>query len=171
MRRQLTVLPDFHFLLVAPNLDAAWLFDAARNYWDRFRPTIIGETRFLELIPASRFIAVTVIARRDIIDQLGVQVAQAALNAYFDPVVAETVDEMRVLLDERAASNQPFGVALATPFPTVDINARTPAAIPTANLPTTRPPVGFITATPAAQTTQDAPAPIDATPGPITGGG
>ncbi len=173
--RQLTSLPDFHFLLVAPNLGAEWLFDAARAYWDRFRPTIISDTRLIELIPPNRLVTVTVVARRDLINELGVQVGQASPLAAFDPVVYETVEETRAALNARVDRNQPFGVALATPFPTVDVNAivGTPAAIPTANLPTLRPPAGFVTATPAvpAQTTDDSAAtPIIATPGPVTGG-
>ena len=177
--RQLTVLPDFHFLLTAPNLGAEWLFDAARAYWDRFRPIIVSDTRLIRLVPSERLIAVTVLARRDIVGQLGVDIAQASPLAYFDPVVSETLDEMRAILDERAAINQPFGVALATPFPTVDVNVPnfTPAAIPTANLPPTQRPPGFITATPSSpvQPTDDSTdeaqqTPLAPTPGPIIGG-
>lgn len=180
MRRQLTTLTDLQFLLVAPNLGAEWLFDAARQYWDRFRPTVVSDTRLIRLMPPSRSVAVTVIARRDTVDAIGVELAQFAPLAYFDPVVYDTLEEVRQVLDERANTNQPFGAALATPFPTLDLSGGTPGgdlgAIPTPWLPPTRGPAGFITATPvppptSGAGTEPAQTPIQRTPGPISGGG
>ena len=51
--------PDFHFLLISPNLGAEWLFDAARVYWDRYRPTIVSDFNFVLLIPREQTVAVT----------------------------------------------------------------------------------------------------------------
>src|SRR5215475_8263612 len=79
--------PDYHFLLIAPNLGAEWLFDAARSYWDRYRPTIVNNFDFVLLIPTEKTVIVTVVARRDTAAQMGVQLAQDLPDAYFDPVV------------------------------------------------------------------------------------
>lgn len=173
MRRQLTVLPDFHFLLVAPELGAEWLFDAARLYWDRFRPIVVSDTRLIVLIPVTRPVGVTVLARRDTISTIGVELAQRAPSAYFDPLRVETIEEARAILNARAESNQPFGVAMATPFPTFDPNATESPLIPTPFLPPTRGPAGFVTATPQPPPPGEgtpAQTPIQPTPGSIIGG-
>ncbi|MEP7294444.1 MAG: hypothetical protein ABI835_21825, partial [Chloroflexota bacterium] len=117
------VYPEFHFLLVAPNLGAEWLFDAARAYWDRYRPTIITNLEFVPLIPPDRTIIVTVIALRDTAAQLGVRLAQINGNAYYDPVVYDLFDDAKAALDQRASLSQPFGVPINAPTPTLDLNA------------------------------------------------
>jgi hypothetical protein len=171
---QLTTLPEFHFLLVAPTLGAEWLFDAARAYWDRFRPTVVSDLEFVRLIPPQRSIAVTVIARRDLMPQYGVQMAQFVPLAYFDSISQDTFEDTKRILDERAALNQPFGAPIAPPLPTYDINQ---PIIPTPRLPPTRPPAGFVTATPSptadgtgGESTDVTLLPLSPTPGPIGGG-
>ncbi len=169
---QLTVLPDYHFLLIAPNLGAEWLFDAARSYWDRFRPTVISDLELASLIPPQRLIVITVVARRDAISQIGVDISQRMPMAIFDPVVEDTFDNMRNTLNQRAFANQPFGAPMATLPPTLDPNQ---PIIPTPRVPTSRPPAGFITATPspdvnAVPTQPPNLTPVQPTPGPVTGG-
>jgi len=175
-------LPNYHFLLIAPSLGAEWLFDAARVYWNRFRPTIISDLNFVRLIPANYTVAITAIAQRDAAPQIGVDVAVIRSDALFDLVVYDSFDEMKQALNDRAANNAPFGVPLAsTPGPTQP-------AIPTPLVPV-RPPGGFITQTPtpsetpteegaAPPTSTETPTfaqptpvqPIVPTPGAITGG-
>lgn len=140
------VRPDHHFLLLAPNLGAEWLFDAARNYWDAFRPTVIPNFNFVIFVPTERTINVTVIARRDTAPNLGVELSQIRPNAYFDAVVFDDFEDARVELNRRAEQQQPFGVPLTSPTSTPDPNA---PSIPTPRLPATRAPAGFVTATPS----------------------
>ncbi len=159
------IYPDHHFLLIAPNLGAEWLFDAARQYWERYRPTVVSNTRFIALIPPDKSVTVTVIARRDIEPDIARQLTFTAPNAYYDPVVYELFDEAKAELNRRAEQSQPFGMPLSIPTPTYDPNM--PVVIPTA----THPP-GFITQTPdpALLTPVATREPINPTPGPITGG-
>jgi hypothetical protein len=160
--------PEYAFLLIAPNLGAEWLFDAARSYWERFRPTIITDLEFVRLIPPDKTIIVTVIALRDMAAQLGVQLAQINLNAYFDPVVRDLFEQTRAALEERVQLAQPFGVPLNAPTATLDPNA---TLIPTPRLAPMRPPAGFVTqAPPTAQPGDQEPTPLLPTPGPVTGG-
>jgi hypothetical protein len=186
--------PNYHFLLIAPNLGAEWLFDAARNYWDRFRPTIVSDLRLVGQIPSDQQIIVTVVAARDTMAQIGVEMAQFVPHAVFDPLPADSFEVVKAELDRRAANNQPFAIFTnGGPVPT---NTADPNAfIPTPRLPT-RPPSGFITQTPAPAFTAEAtatpvitvvipvgsetpppatpnpnePTPLQRTPGPITGG-
>lgn len=177
--------PIYHFLVFAPNLGAEWLFDAARLYWETFRPTVLPDFEFLRLIPVEQSLTVTVVALRDTIAMLGVELAQTAPGAYLDAVVYDTFDQTREELDRRAQTQQPFGVPLAQPTLEVPF-------IPTPRLAPTREPVGFVTATPTPDPTRPPsptppviypatpqvqifptnppgePQPIQRTPGPIT---
>lgn len=157
--------PDHHFLLIAPNLGAEWLFDAARLYWERYRPIVISNLRFVGLVPPGKTITVTVVARRDIAPDIAAQLIMTAPNAYYDPVIYEALADAQAELDRRAEQSQPFGMPMSQPTPTYDPNM--PIIIPTV---THQQP--FITATPAPNSgTPDAPREaLDPTPGPILGG-
>ena len=182
-------LPDFHFLMLPVNMGAEWLFDAARLYWEHFKPTIVSDFEFVRLIPRQYQVAVTVIATRDRIAQLGVDLAQRVPDALYDVIAAESLDEVRESLDLRARLNQPFGVPLAITLlpPTIAVD-NTPVR-PTPG-PITGGAVigsGFITQTPTPSPLPAAPSPIPPateapatetpsgpifpTPGPITSGG
>ncbi|MEO8611501.1 MAG: hypothetical protein ABI690_26620 [Chloroflexota bacterium] len=181
-------LPNYHFLLIAPNLGAEWFFDAARVYWEQFRPTVVSDLEFIKLMPTSLNMIVTVLARRDTASQWGVLLAQAAPTALFDPIVQDAFDDAKRILNERAASNQPFGVPLVpTATPPAPIQP-TPGSILGPVTAPTRAPSGFITQTPTPNLNPQSPAnetptpdpntqsnggqaPIYPTPGPITGGG
>jgi|FLYN01.1.fsa_nt_gi hypothetical protein len=162
-------LPNYHFLLIASNLGAEWLFDAARAYWERFRPTVVSDLRLVALVPDTFTVAVTVIARRDTVAQIGVELARVRVDALFDPVVYDFFDDARLALEGRAALNQPFGVPLATP---VAAPLPTPLDVTPGPLPSEAPP-GFITQTPTTQPTPlptDPPQqPISPTPGAVSG--
>jgi hypothetical protein len=154
--------PDYHFLMIAPNLGTEWLFTSARTYWERYRPTIISDYTFLQLIPLGYTLAVTVIARRDSAEAMRVQLATLVPRAWFDPIIYDYAEDAQLALEGRAAVNQPLGVPYvpsATPLPP----AATLGPSPTWTEIPTRPPAGYITHTPA---------PIQPTPGPLpnTGG-
>jgi hypothetical protein len=162
-------LPNYHFMLIASNLGAEWLFDAARAYWERFRPTVVSDLRLVALVPDQFTVSVTVVARRDLVTQIGVELARVRADALFDPVVYDFFDDARLALDGRAELGQPFGVPLATPVaaPLATPITVTPGALSTEG------PSGFITQTPTTQPTplptgtpQD---PISPTPGPVSG--
>jgi len=177
--------PTYHFLVFAPNLGAEWLFDAARLYWETFRPTVLPDFAFLRLIPPEQTLTVTVVALRDTIAMLGVELAQTAPSAYLDAVVYDTFDQTRAELNRRAQMQQPFGVPLAQPTLNLPF-------IPTPWLAATREPSRFVTTTPTPDPTRPPsptlpliypptppvqvlptnppgePQPIRRTPGPIT---
>jgi hypothetical protein len=161
-------LPDYHFLMITPNLGAEWLFEAARAYWEHFQPTVISDFELLGLLPADSTISVTAVTRRDRVAQLGVELAQTAPNALFDPIVFDFFEDTRLELDRRAQTNQPFGVPLATPTP----GPTPPPVYPTVGAVVTGAP-GFVTQTPTPEQppTEVLPpqTPLYPTPGAVTG--
>jgi hypothetical protein len=176
-------LPDYHFLMVAPNLEPEWFFRGARAYWERFRPTVIKDGALLTLLPSDVTVAVSILTRRDAFETLAVEVARNLPRAYIDALIYETVREAAGTLDARAAANQPFGVPLrptAVPPTRVPITPTLGAVTGPIGTPTPTPNTsGFITqtptASPAAPTEDDGPTdtpqpPIQPTPGAITGG-
>jgi hypothetical protein len=166
-------------MYIAPELGAEWLFDAARAYWDVFRPTIITDFELVTYVPSTAAVIVTVIARRDTVETLGVELSQMAARAFFDPVAFDLFDEMKLALNNRTQLYQPFGVPLEPTTLPGDRVERTPGSVFQA--PPTRAPGGFITMTPtpnapAAVPTQppqnaDTPPPaVEPTPGSLIGG-
>jgi hypothetical protein len=175
-------LPDYHFLLLAANLEAVWMTQAARLYWQTFRATVIPDGELLRLVPPEATVAVSVLTREDAFRTLAVIVAQARPDAYLDALVYPSAAEAQVALDARAELNQPFGVPLRpTPVPPTRAPAQpTPGAVtlgtptPQQNLSgfitqTPTPATGFITQTPTPTDDPDAP-PTTPTPGAILGG-
>jgi hypothetical protein len=106
----------------------------------------MSDFELLTTIPEEFSISVTVIARRDRTAQLGVELAQAAPRALFDPLIYDLFDDTKAELNRRAAANEPFGVPLIptatpTPGPTSQPLYPTVGAVPVQG-------VGFITQTP-----------------------
>lgn len=174
-------LPDYHFLLIASGLGAEWLFDAAREYWSRYRPIVVTDLELVRLIPKGYSIIVTLVARRDTASQWGVWLAQNVSDALLDGVVYDVFEQTRDALNQRAQTDQPFGVPLKpTPTPVAPISPTPGSLIGDVVIPPTRAAGGFITQTPtpnageptAVPTLPPEPPgqPIYPTPGPITGG-
>jgi hypothetical protein len=169
-----TSLPDYHFLLIAPNLGAEWYFEAARVYWERFRPIVISNLSLISIVPDNRSVSVTIVARRDLVAQLGVELSQLNPDALFDPVVYDFIEDAQAALEQRAQTNQPFGVPLI-PTETPTPGPTSPPVYPTPG------PLGpdFVTQAPTSDlpeqseidVTNPPQTPIFPTPGPITGGG
>lgn len=168
-----TSLPDYHFLLIASNLGAEWFFEAARAYWEVFRPTVISDLPLVSIVPEDASVAVTAVVRRDRVALIGVELAKINPKALYDPVVFDFIEDAQAALNERASLYQPFGVPL--------IPTETPTPGPTSApvYPTPGPvaPSGFMTQTPTPGLpdqddilTEGTPqTPIFPTPGPITG--
>ena len=95
----------------------------------------------------------TLVARRDTASQWGVWLAQNVPAALLDPLIYDLFDETRGALDQRAQTDQPFGVPLlptATPAPAISPSPGSLIGEPAiVNTPApTRPAGGFITQTP-----------------------
>ncbi len=112
--------PDYHFLYIDPTLDADWFLVAARRYWERFRPIVIGDLDLINYVPGNRSVAITTLARRDMAKKIADDVTKRYPKAKYDPLVYDYLDEIKLTLDGRADFQQRFGipeVPAATPRP------------------------------------------------------
>jgi hypothetical protein len=141
-------IPDYHFLMIAPNLGGEWFFRGARRYWERFDLTVIPNGDLLALLPEEVTVAVSILSMRDAFDSLLAEVVRNRPDAYIDALIYNSVREAATALEARANNYQPFGVPLA------------PTAIPPTRLPL-EPTIGSIL---------DAPPPGTPTPTPNTSG-
>jgi hypothetical protein len=100
---------DYHWLVLAPGLQADWFFVAANRYWQTFRPTVLAEWELIASIPTDKSAAVTVLARPDTIAYMDEKVRDRWPNIYYDPVVFDTMVSMQAELDRRATQLKRFG--------------------------------------------------------------
>jgi hypothetical protein len=100
---------DYHFLLLAPGLQSAWFFQAARQYWQRFQPIVTDNAELLSFIPPDKQVVVTVLARSDTAQFVRDQVQMQRSNARLDVIIADELPLMESILDGRASAGLPFG--------------------------------------------------------------
>lgn len=100
---------DFHWLVLAPGLQADWFFRAGRRYWQNFRPTVLTDWSLISRIPNNRTLAITVLARNDTIDFVNEEIRDRWPNIKYDPIVFDSLDDMQRELDDRANFQRRFG--------------------------------------------------------------
>ena len=101
--------PDFHFLALAPGLQADWFLIAARRYWQRFRPTVVGDLRLVAVIPPDKRVAITTLARSDTASVLRDQINASFPGVSHDDLVSDSIEDMQAVLDMRAELGRRFG--------------------------------------------------------------
>ena len=101
--------PDLHWLVLAPGLQADWFFQAARRYWQTFRPVVLTDWNLIEQVPHYRSLAITVLTRTDTISYMNEQIRDAWPNVFYDPITFDNLDEMMFELDRRATEQNRFG--------------------------------------------------------------
>lgn len=100
---------DYHLMILAPGLQSAWFFQAARRYWQRFQPIVASGWELLNYIPAENSVAVTLLARPDTAEYASGQIGALRGDAHLDAIVANDLATMEVILTSRAESGQRFG--------------------------------------------------------------
>jgi|YNPNPStandDraft_1061719.scaffolds.fasta_scaffold68496_2 hypothetical protein len=100
---------DYHFLILAPGLQSAWFFQAARQYWQRFQPIVTTDWKLLAHIPPEAKVAVTLLARPDTASYAQEQIEAQREGIYLDVVVANDLPMMEAVLDSRAEAGLPLG--------------------------------------------------------------
>ncbi len=100
---------DYHFMVLAPGLQSAWFFQAARQFWQRFQPIVTDKPELLAYLPREATVAVTLLARPDTSAYVQQQVLARRSDAHVDMIVVDDLPLMESILNERAASGLPFG--------------------------------------------------------------
>ena len=100
---------DYHFMVLAPGLQSAWFFQAARRFWQHFQPIVTDQVDLLSFLPAGASVAVTVLARPDTASYIRGQIEAQRPDARIDMVVVNELPLMESILNARAESGLPFG--------------------------------------------------------------
>ncbi len=100
---------DHHFMILAPGMQSAWFFQAARRFWQRFQPIVTDNWGLLGLIPPEQRVAVTLLARSDTAAYAREQIEAQRANLYLDMVVSDDLPTMESILNARAEAGLPFG--------------------------------------------------------------
>jgi hypothetical protein len=101
--------PDMHWLMLAQNQDPAIIMDAARDYWERYRPTIIAILDLVPQVPTSKSLAITLVAPPAQIDALRKQIKALGPNIYIDHIPAETAVQLKAVFADRLKNDARFG--------------------------------------------------------------
>jgi hypothetical protein len=78
-------------------------------YWDRFKPSLMTVYDFINFLPKSSSLAVTIITTPDMVDLMNKQIGVRWPNVYMDLIVANTPREVEELLNSRVAVGRRFG--------------------------------------------------------------
>jgi hypothetical protein len=100
---------DYHFMVLAPGLQSAWFFQAARRFWQVFQPIVTDQVELLSYLPDDAKIAITLLARPDTASYMKQQLQAQRPDALLDMVVVDDLPLMESILDARAESGLPFG--------------------------------------------------------------
>ncbi|MDX2162034.1 MAG: hypothetical protein SF162_11965 [bacterium] len=100
---------DFHMIILGPGLESRWFFETAQAYWNTFRPIVTTLPELINTLLPSQSLGATVIAPPDTVDVVRQTIQQAYPNVYFDLVVADDLDRVRTIFNERARTNRRFG--------------------------------------------------------------
>ncbi len=101
--------PDLHFLFIASEFDPAWFFDAASEYWERFRPTVLASLDLIGELPNTKSLAVTLLTRPAQSASLTNAIKARGANIYVDLITADSAETVGNALRARVSSNRRFG--------------------------------------------------------------
>ncbi len=99
----------FHFLMLAPGLQAEWLFGAAQRYWQRFHPIVIDDVELAGFVYGVHHVVFTVLARPDTAVYVQNQIQGRYPDARIDLIIKEEPEAMQQELNARAESGKAFG--------------------------------------------------------------
>src|SRR5688572_8149600 len=95
---------DYHFMVLAPGLQSAWFFQAARRFWQVFQPIVTDKVDLLAFLPGDVTVAVTLLARSDTASYARDQIAAVRPDAKLDMVMIDDLPLMESILNARADS-------------------------------------------------------------------
>jgi hypothetical protein len=101
--------PNHHILLIAPGLNSDVFFEAAQPYWNSYRPIVTTMTELIDLIPSSQSLAITVLSPLALEGTLRSAIEDRYPNVYFDLIIADEVQAVRDVLNNRVRSGLRFG--------------------------------------------------------------
>ena len=101
--------PDHHFIIMAADLPGNWFFQAAEQYWLRFRPVLIDTPALIAQLPYDKTLAVTVITPPSQVETFNTQIRDRWPNIWYDLIVVESPAELISVFSARVNSGRRFG--------------------------------------------------------------
>ncbi|GAB4576244.1 MAG: hypothetical protein Kow0077_31740 [Anaerolineae bacterium] len=101
--------PDHHFVILAADIPPDWFFQAAEQYWLRFRPVLIDSTALIPRLPYDKTLAVTVITPSSGVEAFNTQIRDRWPTIWYDVIIADTLTDLVEVLNQRVTSGRRFG--------------------------------------------------------------
>ena len=103
---------DYHMVILDDTLSMDWFFETASAYWDRFRPIVTMNTDFLDMMPYSKSLAVTLVVSATRRFEAENFIRENYPNAYLDPIIVQdgtTYGQLARIFQQRVETGRRFG--------------------------------------------------------------
>ena len=100
---------DYHFLFISADLPGVWFTQAARQYWLRFEPIVTHDWELISRTPHDSHVAVTIVTKPQHEASLREQAAKQRDDIFVDVLLANSLTELEVILNQRAHSGLLLG--------------------------------------------------------------
>jgi len=103
---------DLHMVLLDDTLSVDWFFETASGYWDRFRPIVTTNTDFLDMMPYSKSLAITLVVSSVRRFEAENFIRENYPNAYLDPLIVQdgnTYAQLATVFQQRVETGRRFG--------------------------------------------------------------
>jgi hypothetical protein len=101
--------PDLHWLILYPEFNTETFLNAAKDYWEKYRPTILFNLDLIAQIPSSKSLAVTLISPPNRVDAFKQAVKDRGVYIYVDSIGVDTADQLTGIFIDRLKNDARFG--------------------------------------------------------------
>jgi hypothetical protein len=100
---------NFHMIVIGLGLESRWFFETAQAYYNTFRPMVTTLPELIQYVPPTLSLAVTIFALADTAEVIENSLRARYPNLWLDLIIADDVDRVRMLLNQRVRQNLRFG--------------------------------------------------------------
>jgi hypothetical protein len=101
--------PDMHWLILYPEFNTETFLNAARDYWEKYRPTVLFSMDMITQIPNSKSLAVTLIAPPNRVEPFRQAIRDRGIHIFIDAIGVDTADQLTGIFIDRLKNDNRFG--------------------------------------------------------------
>ncbi len=101
--------PDLHWLILYPEFNTETFLNAARDYWEKYRPTILFNMDLIPQVPGSKSLAVTLISPPNRVDAFKQAIKDRGAYIYVDSIGVDTAEQLQGIFADRLKNDARFG--------------------------------------------------------------